>query len=270
VSPVEEGTDHPIRKLDRAATGNRVASDGAARLLVALCPIEPLTRRLGDDRPEDVDETRAFLASYFEKSTGAYFECTSDEGEKAFLHHRFAAAGAAVRYRTLHISEVENVVALDIALRRNDRDWIETLPPDIEDTISIKLYCGHFLCHAVPPGLHRQEAQRLPQSRTQDVEATGPPRRRIFRLNTMSVTVLREVAIRCVLSTARSVQLLEPRDRGRRRSSRSIAKLHSDSPVTRWLRVRLTVCAAPHKTKAEGTSAAACTDPYGEAAALPM
>lgn len=95
---------------------------------------------------ESAQETRAFLSGYFEHATGGYFECTDEEGRKAFLH-RFAAAGAAVRYRAVHTREVENIVALDIALRRNDRDWIETLPPDIEEAISIKLYYGHFLCH---------------------------------------------------------------------------------------------------------------------------
>jgi D-lactate dehydrogenase len=95
---------------------------------------------------ESVEETRAFLSGFFAKATGGYFECTDEEGRKAFLH-RFAAAGAAVRYRAVHTQEVENIVALDIALRRNDRDWIETLPREIEETISIKLYYGHFLCH---------------------------------------------------------------------------------------------------------------------------
>ncbi|MFT4063958.1 D-lactate dehydrogenase [Paraburkholderia sp.] len=95
---------------------------------------------------DSVDETHAFLSGYFANATGGYFECTDEEGRKAFLH-RFAAAGAAVRYRAVHSREVENIVALDIALRRNDREWIETLPPDIEATIAMKLYYGHFLCH---------------------------------------------------------------------------------------------------------------------------
>ncbi|MEI6001515.1 D-lactate dehydrogenase [Paraburkholderia bengalensis] len=95
---------------------------------------------------ESIEETRAFLADYFSRASGGYFECTEDEGNKAFLH-RFAAAGAAVRYRAVHAKQVEDIVALDIALRRNDREWIETLPRDIDDTISIKLYYGHFLCH---------------------------------------------------------------------------------------------------------------------------
>jgi D-lactate dehydrogenase len=93
-----------------------------------------------------VAETTAFLDSFFSSASGGYFACTDEEGEKAFLH-RFAAAGAAVRYRAVHSKEVENIVALDVALRRNDRDWRETLPAGIDDAIAIKLYYGHFLCH---------------------------------------------------------------------------------------------------------------------------
>jgi D-lactate dehydrogenase len=38
-------------------------------------------------------------------------------------------------------------VALDIALRRNDHDWFERLPPDIAESVIHPLYYGHFLCH---------------------------------------------------------------------------------------------------------------------------
>lgn len=93
-----------------------------------------------------VDETRDFLKQYFAQASGDFFECTDDEGNRAFLH-RFAAAGAAVRYRAVHGKEVEDIVALDIALRRNDRDWFEHLPEAVERPIAIKLYYGHFLCH---------------------------------------------------------------------------------------------------------------------------
>ncbi|CAM2143486.1 D-lactate dehydrogenase [Paraburkholderia tropica] len=95
---------------------------------------------------DTVDETRAYLQRYFGDASGDFFECTDEEGSKAFLH-RFAAAGAAVRYRAVHGQEVEDIVALDIALRRNDRDWFETLPAHVEKPIAIKLYYGHFLCH---------------------------------------------------------------------------------------------------------------------------
>lgn len=93
-----------------------------------------------------IDEARAFLSARFADGGGAYFECSDEEGRKAFLH-RFAAASAAVRYRAVHHRDVEDIVALDIALRRNDRDWFERLPDKIERPILKKLYYGHFLCH---------------------------------------------------------------------------------------------------------------------------
>ena len=96
---------------------------------------------------KDVEQVEAFFKQYFNShSTGGYFRCTDDEGRKAFLH-RFAIAGAAIRYRDTHKGEVEDIVALDIALRRNDREWVETLPTDMEEKIIHKLYYGHFLCH---------------------------------------------------------------------------------------------------------------------------
>ena len=96
---------------------------------------------------QDVEQVEAFFKVYFQThSTGNYFRCTEDEGRKAFLH-RFAVAGAAIRYRDTHKSEVEDIVALDIALRRNDRQWVETLPQEMDEKILHKLYYGHFLCH---------------------------------------------------------------------------------------------------------------------------
>ena len=96
---------------------------------------------------DGVQEARDYLTSYFkEGSKGAFFECDAVETQAAMLH-RFAVASAAIRYRAIHEKEVEDIVALDIALRRNDRDWFETLPLEIEQKISHKLYYGHFMCH---------------------------------------------------------------------------------------------------------------------------
>lgn len=96
---------------------------------------------------QDVEQVQQFLNGYFgQRTTGNFFHCTEEEGRKAFLH-RFAVAGAAIRYRDTHRSEVEDIVALDIALRRNDREWVETLPKDMDELIIHKLYYGHFLCH---------------------------------------------------------------------------------------------------------------------------
>ena len=96
---------------------------------------------------DGVQEARDYLTSYFkEGNKGAFFECDAVETQAAMLH-RFAVASAAIRYRAIHEKEVEDIVALDIALRRNDREWFETLPPEIDQKISHKLYYGHFMCH---------------------------------------------------------------------------------------------------------------------------
>jgi D-lactate dehydrogenase len=132
----------------------------SAKILQALsrCFPKHLPRRMTDyrDRSEHhlllkmgadgIEEARTYLKANFPSQGGDFFECTPDEADKAFLH-RFAAAGAAIRYRAVHEREVEDIVALDIALRRNEEDWFEALPPDIEKSLVHKLYCGHFFCH---------------------------------------------------------------------------------------------------------------------------
>jgi D-lactate dehydrogenase len=95
---------------------------------------------------DGIDEARSYLASIFPSNEGAFFECTKEEGDKAFLH-RFAAAGAAIRFRTLNDDTVEDIVALDIALRRNDAGWVEHLPEPLSRQVSHALYYGHFFCH---------------------------------------------------------------------------------------------------------------------------
>lgn len=96
---------------------------------------------------QDVPQVQAFLTDYFTThTTGDFFFCSPDEGRKAFLH-RFAIAGAAIRYRDCHQKTVEDIVALDIALRRNDQEWEEELPEELNKDIIHKLYYGHFFCH---------------------------------------------------------------------------------------------------------------------------
>jgi len=99
-------------------------------------------------RDDGIAETNSYLRELFRSREGDYFECSEREGKLAGLH-RFAAAGAAVRYMALHSKEVEDIIPLDIALRRNDRDWSEVLPSEIEDSLVAKLYYGHFMCHVL-------------------------------------------------------------------------------------------------------------------------
>ncbi|QDH17027.1 D-lactate dehydrogenase [Swingsia samuiensis] len=93
---------------------------------------------------------RPWLEQFFqgEAHKGASFECSEKEGKLAFLH-RFAAAGAANRYNIIHRKETGGMLALDVALRRNDKEWFESLPKEIDDQLVVKLYYGHFLCHVL-------------------------------------------------------------------------------------------------------------------------
>lgn len=92
------------------------------------------------------DELGSYLSKLKEDPAVAVLECTPEEAQKAALH-RFAVAGAAIRYRAVHSSIVEDLISLDVALRRNDRDWVERLPDDIADKLIAKIYYGHFFCH---------------------------------------------------------------------------------------------------------------------------
>jgi D-lactate dehydrogenase (quinone) len=92
-----------------------------------------------------VAQLRTLLVETFPTATGDWFECTRDEGERAFLH-RFAVAAASIRYRALHRHEMEDIVAIDVALRRNDHDWHEVLPPELAEQIVGVSYCAHFFC----------------------------------------------------------------------------------------------------------------------------
>ncbi|MEM7598325.1 MAG: D-lactate dehydrogenase [Pseudomonadota bacterium] len=99
-------------------------------------------------RDDGIAAASAYLTDLFQDRDADFFECTEREAKIAGLH-RFAAAGAAVRYMAIHGREVEDILPLDIALRRNDRDWYEVLPKEVDDQIVEKLYYGHFMCHVL-------------------------------------------------------------------------------------------------------------------------
>jgi D-lactate dehydrogenase len=145
--------------LERLGVFPRHFSDRALQWLSERFP-DHLPKRMRDYRQRyehhlllkmsgaGIDEAAAYLETFFANASGDYFACTPDEGAKAFLL-RFAVAGAAVRYRAVHPGEVEDIVALDIALRRNDRDWFERLPAELDAPVLHKLYYGHFFCHVM-------------------------------------------------------------------------------------------------------------------------
>ncbi len=96
---------------------------------------------------EAIYETCTYLEEEWSQIEGVeFFECDEKEQEAALLH-RFAAAGAAIRYQNLHQKTTEEVLALDIALLGNDDDWVEELPPEIAEHLELTLYYGHYMCH---------------------------------------------------------------------------------------------------------------------------
>ncbi len=149
------------RAVDRIARWMKVLPDPFSdRFLQALSRMLPdhLPARLRSFRDrfehhllvrvsgDSVAEMRTYLASLPSGVGSDYFECDEAEASKAFLH-RFAVAGAAVRFRAVHPHEVEDVVSLDIALRRNDPDWADSLPDDLADQVLQRVDYGHFFCH---------------------------------------------------------------------------------------------------------------------------
>ncbi|WP_295800062.1 D-lactate dehydrogenase [uncultured Microbulbifer sp.] len=95
-----------------------------------------------------IEPAREWLKGFFarQENSGDFFPCSDQEARKAMLH-RFVSAGAAIRYQSVHHREVGELLPLDIALRRNDLEWLEQLPREIDQQIAHKLYYGHFLCN---------------------------------------------------------------------------------------------------------------------------
>ncbi len=95
---------------------------------------------------EAIDESREYFNEFFKNNEGDFFECNDIEGEKALLH-RFVAGSAIGRYHAIHQDKVGPMMSLDIAFPRNEKEWFEKLPKEIDDLIEIKLHYGHLFCH---------------------------------------------------------------------------------------------------------------------------
>ena len=95
-----------------------------------------------------VDEAKIYFEKFFKENEGNYFECTENEAKKAILH-RFVAASAVGRYHVLNKKKSGAMMSMDIAFPRNEKDWFEKLPSEIDDLLEMKLYYGHLFCHVL-------------------------------------------------------------------------------------------------------------------------
>ncbi|GAA4528902.1 D-lactate dehydrogenase [Brachybacterium paraconglomeratum] len=136
-------------------------ADAISQKLFALVP-EKLPARLVEHRDRYAhhlllvvsgsqrEATAQLLTEFFTapEHEGAFFECDADEAESATLI-RFGVASAASRFFVMHRSEASAMVTFDVALRRDDEDWLEVLPPQIADQLLESVYFGHFFCHVL-------------------------------------------------------------------------------------------------------------------------
>ena len=97
---------------------------------------------------EGIDEAKTYFENFFKENEGNYFECTENEAKKAILH-RFVAASAVGRYHVLNKKKSGAMMSMDIAFPRNEKDWFEKLPSEIDDLLEMKLYYGHLFCHVL-------------------------------------------------------------------------------------------------------------------------
>ena len=97
---------------------------------------------------DGIDEANTYFKKFFKENEGSFFKCTEVEAKKAILH-RFVAASAVGRYHVLNKKKSGAMMSMDIAFPRNEKDWFEELPPEIDDLLEMKLYYGHLFCHVL-------------------------------------------------------------------------------------------------------------------------
>ena len=97
---------------------------------------------------EGIEEAKEYFEKFFTENEGSFFMCTEQEAKKAMLH-RFVIASATPRFFAINQNKVGGLMSLDIALPRNEKEWFEVLPPEMDELIEMKLYYGHLFCHVM-------------------------------------------------------------------------------------------------------------------------
>ena len=95
-----------------------------------------------------IEEAKKYFDKFFKNNEGDYFICNDYEAKKASLH-RFVSASAIGRYHILNSKNHGKMMSLDIAFPRNEKNWFEKLPKEIDEMLEMKLYYGHLFCHVL-------------------------------------------------------------------------------------------------------------------------
>ena len=93
-----------------------------------------------------INEAKEYFNNFFKDKKGDYFLCNEKVGKKAMLH-RYVSASAIGRYHNINKSKHGEMLSLDIAFPRNEKNWFEKLSPEIDELLEMKLYYGHLFCH---------------------------------------------------------------------------------------------------------------------------
>ena len=97
---------------------------------------------------DGIEEAENYFKKFFKDNEGDYFICNEYEAKKASLH-RFVSASAIGRYHVLNSKKHGEMMSMDIAFPRNEKDWFEKLPKEMDDMFEMKLYYGHLFCHVL-------------------------------------------------------------------------------------------------------------------------
>ena len=95
---------------------------------------------------DGINEAKEYFNNFFKDKKGDYFLCNEKEGKKAMLH-RYVSASAIGRYHNINKNKQGEMLSLDIAFPRNEKNWFEKLSPEIDELLEMKLYYGHLFCH---------------------------------------------------------------------------------------------------------------------------
>ena len=95
---------------------------------------------------DGINEAKEYFNNFFKDKKGDYFLCNEKEGKKAMLH-RYVSASAIGRYHNINKNKQGEMLSLDIAFPRNEKNLFEKLSPEIDELLEMKLYYGHLFCH---------------------------------------------------------------------------------------------------------------------------
>lgn len=95
---------------------------------------------------EEAPAMSRLLGSFFAEKNGDWFHCSEAEQRDAFLV-RFGVGACTVFYcESQGISTNDRLIAFDVALRRNDDQWMIQLPAELQEQVLESSCCGHFFC----------------------------------------------------------------------------------------------------------------------------